>query len=100
MQQLFCTDDVHPSERFDYWHEIACRTICTHHSQPSKRSRFRARIEKGTLEGLELLQFSNSAMTVDHTASHAAQVTGDEIFLCRQVSGTLGLEQDAREVLL
>lgn len=100
MQKLFCTDDVHPRERFDYWHEVACRAICAHDSQPAKRFGFKAHIDRGTLGDLDLVQFSNSAMTVDHTASHAARVTGDDIFLCRQVSGTLGLEQDAREVLL
>jgi len=100
VQKLFCTDDVHPRERFDYWHEVACRAICAHDSQPAKRFGFKAHIDRGTLGDLDLVQFSNSAMTVDHTASHAARVTGDDIFLCRQVSGTLGLEQDAREVLL
>jgi AraC family transcriptional regulator, positive regulator of tynA and feaB len=100
VHKLFCTDDVHPRERFGYWHEIACKTICTHDSKPAKRSGFKARIDKGTLDGLDLVQFSNLAMTVDHTARHAAQVSDDDIFLCRQVSGTLGLEQDAREVVL
>ncbi len=100
MQKLFCTDDVHPRERFDYWHEIACREICAHDSQPAERFGFNAQIEKGSLNGLDLVQFTNAAMTVEHTAGHAAQVTGDDVFLCRQMSGRLRLEQEAREVLL
>jgi len=100
VQKLFCTDDVHPRDRFDYWHEIACKAICAHDSQPAQRLRFKAHIDEGTLDGLDLVQFTNAAMTVEHTASHAAQVAGDDVFLCRQVSGTLWLEQEAREVLL
>jgi AraC family transcriptional activator of tynA and feaB len=100
VQKLFCTDDVHPRDRFDYWHEIAGKAICAHDSQPAQRLRFKAQIDKGTLDGLDLLEFSNAAMSVEHTASHAAQVTCDDVFLCRQVSGTLCVEQEARNVLL
>ena len=44
MQRLFSTDDVQPRERFDYWHQIACRNILNHDSRPENQSAFHASI--------------------------------------------------------
>jgi AraC family transcriptional activator of tynA and feaB len=39
-------------------------------------------------------------MTVTHTPRHVAHVDPDEIFVCRQTTGQLTLEQNSREVVL
>jgi AraC-like DNA-binding protein len=97
---LFSTESVHPRDRFDYWHDIACATIVDHDSLPECRLRFEAQIETGRLGGFGLVRFANSAMTISHTVRHAAQVTSDDLFLCKQIAGALALEQEARDVRL
>ena len=100
MEMLFSTESVHPRDRFDYWHDVACTTIVDHDSQPECGLRFEAQIETGTLGDLGFVRFTNSAMTVSHTARHASHMTSDDLFLCRQIGGTLVLEQEARDVHL
>jgi len=100
MQMLFSTQSIHPRERFDYWHDVACATIVDHDSWPECAQRFEARIEAGTLGDLGLVRFTNSAMTISHTARHASQVGSDDLFLCRQIGGALELEQEARDARL
>lgn len=41
-----------------------------------------------------------SPMTMSHTSRHVARAAADELFVCRQVSGTSLLEQDNRDVAL
>lgn len=100
MEMLFSTRSVHPRHRFDYWHDVACATIVDHDSSPECGLRFEAQIEAGSLGDLGLVRFTNSAMTISHTARHASQVTSDDLFLCRQINGALVLEQEARDVRL
>lgn len=100
MELLFSTQSVHPRHRFDYWHNVACATIVDHDSSPECGPRFEAQIEAGTLGDLGLVRFTNSAMTISHTARHASHATSDDLFLCRQIGGALVLEQEAREVHL
>ena len=100
MQTIFSTSDIHPRDRFDYWHDIACRHIAMRDSQPAHRPTFQAAIEVGALGDLYLIRGENSAMKVARTARHIANATGDELFICRQVSGQLMIEQNGREVVL
>lgn len=100
MEMLFSTESVHPRDRFDYWHDVACSTIVDHDSQPECGLRFEAQIEAGRLGDLGLVRFTNSAMTISHTLRHASQLRSDDLFLCRQISGALVLEQEARDVYL
>ena len=69
-------------------------------SQPQSRSDFQAEIESGSLADLGLVLFENSPMQVFRTGSHIADANVDELFLCRQIHGTLALEQCGREVAL
>jgi AraC family transcriptional activator of tynA and feaB len=100
VQPLFSTNDVHPRDRFDYWHSIACKNLINHDSQPECRQTFHANMELGNLADMGLVLFENSSMEVSHTARHVAQVTADELFVCRQVAGILALEQNNREAVL
>jgi AraC family transcriptional activator of tynA and feaB len=100
METLFSTDDVHPRDRFDYWHDVACRSIVQHDSRPECRLTFRAGIQTGMLADIGVIQFENSPMEVARAARHIAQVTEDVLFICRQMAGTLHLEHDGREIAL
>ena len=38
METLFSTKDVHARDRFDYWHEVACRRIPFSRDPPSEKN--------------------------------------------------------------
>lgn len=100
MEILFSTGQVHPRDRFDYWHSVACKQIVEHDCRPDTRTGFDAEIRVGSLGHLNLVQFHNSPMQVAHTAAHVSHTKSDDLFVCRQASGQVIIEQDAREVLL
>ncbi len=100
MKKLFSTADVHRRDRFDYWHNVACKTLVDHLSKPECRPTFEARIETGTLADIELILFENSPMNAIRSAQHLARAEDGDLFVCRQISGVLALEQEGRHVLL
>lgn len=100
MQTLFSTDAVHPRDRFDFWHETACREIVIHDSQPQSRQAFRALLATECLGAVRLVRIETSAMRAWRTPRHAAGIDADELLVCRQLSGSLLLEQDGREASL
>lgn len=100
MERLFSTDTVHPRDRFDYWHDVACQNVLKHDLQPECRVKFQAAIYAGRLADLGLVLFDNSPMDVSRTSHHVARATSDEIFVCRQMSGLLELEQNGRQAAI
>jgi AraC family transcriptional regulator, positive regulator of tynA and feaB len=100
VERLFSTDAVHPRDRFDYWHEVACRTITTHDCRPACRATFQAEIESAMLAEIGLVRFTNSPMAVSHGERHVSQCETDDLFLCRQIAGSLIAEQDGRQAVL
>jgi AraC family transcriptional activator of tynA and feaB len=100
MKTLCSTNDVHPRERFDYWHSLACENLVGHDSTPQCRPTFEAELQAGCLAEIGLVLFENSPMAISHTARHVAHTSPDELFLCRQVAGALALEQDSRDLVL
>ena len=100
MKTVFSTYEVHVRDRFDYWHDVACRSIVNHDSQPECRLTFNAAIQAGALADIGLVVFENSPMDISRTPGQAAHATNDEIFVCRQLSGSLALEQNGRRVVL
>lgn len=100
MKLVFSTAAVPRRDRFDYWHSVACQNVIKHDSRPHSRPDFHAELRAGTLAGLNLVEFSNAAMSVAHTDSHASQADPDEILICRQSAGSLIVKQDGHEILL
>jgi AraC-like DNA-binding protein len=100
MEQLFSTETVHPRDRFDYWHDVACRNLLKHDSRPECRLKFQAAIYAARLADLGLILFNNSPMGVSRTPHQVARATRDELFVCRQMSGLLALEQNGREIAI
>jgi AraC family transcriptional activator of tynA and feaB len=100
MRIVFSTATVHPRDRFDYWHAVACKNIIEHDSTPECRMTFQAELQSGVLDDIGLTVFENSPMVVSHSARHIAHASRDELFICRQISGLLTLEQSSREVML
>jgi AraC family transcriptional regulator, positive regulator of tynA and feaB len=100
MQPLFLTSEVHPRDRFDYWHDVACKKVVHHDAEPDYRQAFRGELRSGLLGGIGLVSFENSPMRVAHTPRHVSLANPDEIFVLRQETGLLMLEQASREVKL
>jgi AraC family transcriptional activator of tynA and feaB len=100
MERLFSTSEVHPRDRFDYWHSVACKTLIAHDSKPECRQTFQAELQAGTLAEVGLVLFENSAMEVAVTRRHCSHLEVDELLVCRQGAGGLVLEQAGREVVL
>ena len=100
MNFVFSTDQVHPRDRFDLWHSVACKSLVDHDSRPDNHLKFDADIETGSLGHIELVLFHNSPMQISHTARHISHARSDHLFVCRQVSGSIFLDQGGREVLL
>lgn len=100
MEKVFSTQEVHPRDRFDYWHSVACKNVVDHECRPQSRLTFHAGLEAGILGDIGLVVFENSPMDVSHMARHISHASNDDLFLCRQLAGGLALEQDDREAIL
>jgi AraC-like DNA-binding protein len=100
LETLFSTEDVHPRERYAYWHDVACKTLVNHESKPHSYQAFHAQIEAGSVADIGLVRFETAALHVHRTQRHIALAASDELFLCRQLAGTLAIEQLTRSVEL
>jgi AraC family transcriptional regulator, positive regulator of tynA and feaB len=100
MKRIFSTDDVHPRDRFDFWHSVACATIVGHDSVPAIRNGFSADIDAGALAETGVVRFENSQMRVFRTAAQISEASSDEIFVCRQNAGSLSIDQDGRSATM
>lgn len=100
MDRLFSTVGLPARERFNYWHDVACKTIIEHDSRPDPPQAFYAAIDHGVVGNLRLLLFENAPMTVSRTARHIARARTDDLFVCRQTAGALQLEQSGRQLIL
>lgn len=100
METIFTTRDVHPRDRFDYWHSVACREIVEHESFPVSRAHFEAEIEVGSVGALDLVAFQNSPLRVEHGQAHTSRRSSEQLFLCRETSGSMSVEQDGRQITL
>src|SRR6185312_7248331 len=100
MDRIFSTAGLHARDRFDCWHEIACKKIVGHESRPLSRPVFEAELEAARLAETQLIVFRNSSMDVTRTRQDITRAKNDELFVCRQLAGTLVLEQCGREVAL
>ena len=100
METVFSTDSVHPRDRFDYWHSLACKKIIGHDFVPENRQKFQAEIKTARFGNLDLVEFSNSPMQVSHTFAHVDTTSPEMAFLCYQLSGSVLVVQNGREVNL
>jgi AraC family transcriptional regulator, positive regulator of tynA and feaB len=64
------------------------------------RATFQAEIKAAKFGNLDLVEFSNSPMRVSHTLAHVERTRPDTVFLCYQMSGSIFIVQNAREVNL
>ena len=87
MQTIFTTDDVRPTERYDYWHSVACRQILPHDSKPRDRASFEAMIKAGALADLGFLEWETTPIAVTRSPKHIVQDQSDDLMFLRLISG-------------
>jgi AraC family transcriptional regulator, positive regulator of tynA and feaB len=97
VKTIFSTDEVHPRDRFDFWHSVACRTIVAHDSIPACRQGFRAEVRCGVLAEIGLIQIHSDGFHFTRGGRHA---DSEDLLICRQLSGQMTLEQCGREISL
>lgn len=73
MKPVFSTDSVHPRDRFEYWHDVACKNIIGHEAKPKNRLKFDASIQCADLAGIELIVFENTPMEAAVTIRNIAR---------------------------
>jgi AraC-like DNA-binding protein len=100
MKTLLSTNDVHPRDRFDYWHEMLCRRVVRHDCTPQARQDFRAELQAGALADIDLVWYESTPMQNDVTMRHVARANADELFVRLQIAGAFVVEQDSRQVML
>ena len=100
MDRLFSTTKLHPRDRFDCWHEIACKQIIGHDSWPQNRPTFDAELCAASVAQVGILRFQNSAMRVKRTTRHIARAVSDDLFVCLQQASSVVLTQNDRDVTL
>jgi len=100
MDKLFSTDDVHPRDRFDYWHQVACANIVGHDSHAQRASSFSASLEAGSVGDVSIIRCSIAPITFQRTARHFAAAPSDKILLCMPLGGQLNYEQGSRSCRL
>ena len=97
---VFTTAGVHPRDRFEFWHEALCKRVIEHDSRPQSRLNFHAELRAGALADTGIFLLDSSPMVVAHAMPHIRQTTTDDLFLCRQVAGTLTMGQHGRDAML
>ncbi|WP_132253314.1 helix-turn-helix domain-containing protein [Methylobacterium segetis] len=98
MRTIFTTDRIHVRDRFAHWHDIARQGIVDHDAKPACRKSFQAELHVGAIGTNGVAFFKSSDMIVSRTRRHIARGATDEIFVCRQFSGRLVLDQDGHQV--
>lgn len=89
MKTVFSTHDVHPRDRFAYWHDVACRTIIPHESAPDDAAKFYARLSATELNGLALLHVEAAPMMVSRDDRLISKTDHDDLLLCIQKEGAV-----------
>lgn len=100
MKSLFSTEGIHPRNRFDYWHEVACKSIVGHDSRPRDRPTFEAALKCVEVAEMQIIEFENSPMHFSRTPRNIAHSPDDFVLICQQIAGQMELDQNGRQVLL
>jgi len=96
MPVVFSTGSVHARDRLDYWRSEASKAFVEHEfDSPAGRS-FRGIIRATAIAKMGIASFDSDAATVDHTMRCVRRATGDDVMICRQITGGAVLQQDGR----
>ena len=96
----FSTDTVHPRDRFDFWHSVACKSYVEHECDPNERQRFEGHVDIAPLAHTSLSTYSNTPARIWRTPRQVARAHSDDLYVCLQTHGTCTVSQDGRDASL
>lgn len=96
---LVSTASVHPRDRFDYWHEAACKAMVPFECRPRDLTTFEGEITALPFAGAFLTIASNNGLSTWRTSRQLAQ-SKNSVFICAQISGSTRISQNGRDVVL
>lgn len=99
MRRIFSTDDLEPRDRYDCWHEVACKYVIPHDSVADHPQTFTASLDAAVLADLSLISFDAGSMSCRHEKHHLED-TADDLILVRQTRGQMRFQQGDRVVNL
>jgi AraC family transcriptional activator of tynA and feaB len=100
LELTFSTDTVHPRDRFDFWHSVACKSYVEHECRAGQPSSFEGHVDIAQLAHTSLSTYSNAPARIWRTPRQVARARSDDLFLCLQLSGTCSISQDGRDAAL
>ena len=100
LKLTFSTNTVHPRDRFDFWHSVACKSYVEHECEPDERRRFEGHVDIAPLAHTSLSTYSNTPARIWRTARQVARAHADDLYLALQISGTCTVSQDGRDASL
>ena len=87
-------------DKFDYWHDVVCRTVVDLECGPLGREPFEASVNGVLLEGLSLSRIRATAHEVSRLAKGIASADSDALIFNFLVCGHGLAQQDGRSVLI
>lgn len=83
----WCTDEVEPHDRFDYWREVRAKGLfgVTAELERERRADFSGEFSLRQLGGAGLVELKASPYTVERSASDIAYAPGDSICVYQQL---------------
>lgn len=96
----FTTNAVHPRDRFDFWHSVACESYVEHECRAHGPSSFEGHVDVAPLAHILVSTYSNAPARSWRTSHQASRAHSADIFLCLQTNGTTVISQDGRDAML
>jgi AraC family transcriptional activator of tynA and feaB len=96
----FSTGLVHPRDRFDLWHDVACKSYAQHECTATVANRFHGAIATAPLALSTLSVYENSPMHLWRTPLQVRRSPADRVFICLQLENVCRVEQHGREAIL
>ena len=100
LQLAFATDTVHPRDRFDLWHDVACRAYAQHECTTEAPTKFEGALRTARLAQATLSIYENSPMDVWRTARQVERAPSDRVFICLQLDNACRISQLGRETTI
>jgi AraC family transcriptional activator of tynA and feaB len=100
LQLAFATDSVHPRDRFDLWHNAACRAYAQHECTTEAPIKFEGALRTAPLAQATVSVYENSPMDVWRTQRQVEHAPSDRVFICLQLDNACCISQLGRETTI
>jgi AraC-like DNA-binding protein len=96
-EYVVATSELHPRDRFEYWHAMTCRAFIPYECKPIDRASFAGELRSMPFAGLSLLTNSCSGLTTWRTPRQAATQSKETVYVYLQLDGQVTITQHGRE---